>query len=201
MAKPSDFSKRLKAKHLGGKPRELTIGQVGVEKMQKRNKSEVTIFAVEGMEAANELKVENVTYLWFRELGVTRSMRLNESNLDTMITARGDDFKLWLNCKITLTPESIFAFGKPQETIVISKVTAPATKTAQTVNKATGEITEKPVKTDNATVFWARADELGLKKDAGEILAKHTTEGIAGKTINWVEAIAELELRGEPVAA
>lgn len=195
MAKASDFSKRLKAKHLGGKARELTIGQVGVEKMQKRNKQEVTIFAVDGMEAANEVKVENVVYLWFRELGVTRNMRLNETNLDTLITARGDDFKNWLNCKVTLTPETIFAFGKQQETIVISKVTAPATK--QTVNKETGEIVEKPTKTDNATVFWARAETLGKKQEASAILEKNTTSGVTGKTINWAAAIAELEQAGE----
>lgn len=194
MAKASDFSKRLKAKHLGGKARELTIGQVGVEKMQKRNKQEVTIFAVDGMEAANEVKVENVVYLWFRELGVTRNMRLNETNLDTLITARGDDFKNWLNCKVTLTPENIFAFGKQQETIVVSKVVAPATaKAPANVNKETGEIVETK---GNSTAFWSRADALGLKKEAGAIIEKNTANGETGKTTNWIAAIADLEELG-----
>jgi hypothetical protein len=199
MAKASDFSKRLKAKHLGGKPRELTIGQVGVEKMQMRNKPAVTIFAVEGMDAANEVKTENVVYLWFRELGVTRNMRLNETNLDVLITARGDDFKGWLNCKVTLTPEEIFAFGKKQETIVISKVTAPATK--PNVNKETGEVIEKVEKKDNATVFWARARALEKQPEASAILEKHSVTDITGKTTDWVAAIAELETLAEPVEA
>jgi hypothetical protein len=205
MAKASDFSKRLKAKHLGGKPRELTIGQVGVEKMQRRNKPDVTIFAVEGMEAATDVKTENVVYLWFRELGVTRNMRLNETNLDVLITARGDDFKGWLNCKVTLTPEEIFAFGKKQDTIVISKVTAPATK--PNVNKETGEIvgvetnSQKPEKKDNATVFWARARALEKQPEASAILEKHSVTDITGKTTDWVAAIAELETLAEPVAA
>lgn len=201
MAKASDFSKRLKAKHLGGKPRELTIGQVGVEKMQRRNKPDVTIFAVEGMEAATDVKVENVVYLWFRELGVTRNMRLNETNLDALITARGDDFKGWLNCKVTLTPEEIFAFGKKQETIVISKVTAPTTKAPANVNRETGEIVEKPAKTDNATIFWARARTLGKQQEASAIIEKNSVTDITGKVTNWVEAIAELETLAEPVTA
>jgi hypothetical protein len=200
MPKASDFSKRLKAAHLGGKPRELTIGQIGVEKMQKRNKQEVQIFAGEGMESPAELKTENVVYLWFRELGPTRSMRVNETNLDALITARGDDFKSWVNCKVTLTPERIFAFGKQQETIVISKVAAPATKTAPNVNKETGEIVETK---GNSTAFWSRADTLGLKKEAGAIIEKNTVSGETGKTTNWAAAIADLESLGatQPILA
>lgn len=201
MPKASDFSKRLKASHLGGKPRELTIGQVGVEKMQKRNKQDIVIFAGEGMESPTEIKTEQVVYLWFRELGATRSMRVNESNLDILIKARGDDFKAWVNTKVVLTPEELFAFGKTQGTIVITDVKAPATpKTApkvaptETPNKETGELAQ------TSTTFWALADQKKMKHEASAILAKHTTNGITGKTTDWNGAYAELAAVSLPEA-
>lgn len=193
MAKASDFSKRIKAKHLGGLPRELTIGQIGAEPMQKRNKSNVQILAGSGMQTPDQIKVENIVYLWFRELGATRNMRLNETNLDVLISARGEEFKEWVDCKVTLTPESIFAFGKQQETIVLSNVKAPLSakqaKPTQTVNKQTGEITETK---DQATPFWARAKDLGKMKEASEILARHTDKSGTVVEIDWANAMAEL---------
>ena len=131
MAKASDFSKRLKAIHLGGVARDLTVRQVGVEKQQKRNKQEVTIFASDGS-ADNEAQTENVVYIWFKELPITRNMRVNETNLTAMIEALGEDFRAWIGAKVTLTPQEIFAFGKRQQTIVITKITpAPKQPAAQ----------------------------------------------------------------------
>ena len=122
MPRLTDYDRRAKVSNIQTKTT-LTVSQFGT--VREPNPDKIQIVAGERLDGNDYIMVP---YLWFREWGSRRCLRLNATNI-AFLTERGyTDVQALIGCTLTLEVVEEVNYGKRQPMVLITSIKPPQGK-------------------------------------------------------------------------
>ena len=182
MPKLTDYERRVKVSNIQAKTT-LTVSHFGT--VREPNPDRVQIVAGERFDDNDFIQVP---YLWFREWGSRRNLRLNATNIK-FLTERGyTDVQALIGCTLTLEVVEKINYGKRQPMVLITSIKAPAGRTDTSPYRTERLEQLKTVRAQLAELLHANGQT--LEPIAASVIAKMTTEEIEQLVRETEEQIA-----------
>lgn len=170
MPRLTDYDRRAKVSNIQTKTT-LTVSQFGT--VREPNPDKIQIVAGDRLDGNDYIMVP---YLWFREWGSRRCLRLNATNI-AFLTERGyTDVQALIGCTITLEVVEKVNYGKRQPMVLITSIKPPQGKADPTPYRTERLGQLKTLREQLAELLHANGQT--LEPIAASVISKMTTDEI-----------------------